>query len=153
MMMLKWAKRIDDEFDDDNIHADYRLFREYLTNAIDAGLLPAIEKKESGRTTRALMDAKDVPADIQKFVSPTITNRWVYHSDLIVFAESDRDHSNGQWAHSRSVTAKVCRLLAQEAGVIDDLQKHVAEIVSSTNTKGLGATTIRDCVKEILDSG
>jgi len=168
LYLLHWAKKIPDPcipdvfqqvMDDDSLTKEFWRLRLFLSNAVDAGVLPSLKKPIPKPDEKRIFEQVDVPAEMRDFI-PKSYDCWVTWEDLITFTERSPVISDKAYAHSREALAKMAWMLANKAGVIGDGQNLAAALdtlVIDFTEQGielkLGEVTLKGCAREILAAG
>ena len=165
MLILFWQKKTTDPFmesdnrqllTDGDFRKEYLLCNWHLSNAIDAGELPALKKPKNKAFEKKLQERLNVPEDVRDFI-PKQYDYWVTYTDLISFVERPDCVSNDAYAHSREALASVAWLLAHQNSLHADSEKfleYLERVIEDMSEDGmqlnLGETTLKGCIREIL---
>lgn len=168
LFVLHWYKKLDDPYDpealgkcleDTNLRKDHLLFQMFLQNAIAAGELPSLRKPKSKPEEKKILQSIGLPEELQA-AFPKIYDYWVTWDDLVTFFQRPNQILDDSYAHSRDAVARVAWLLVQQSGLgseFNALFEKIEQLVTDWNEKEgdcqLGDTTLKGCVREILDAG
>ncbi len=139
-----------------NKRNEFFVFQAYIKNAIDAGMLPAMEKQKSKREHNKMMAAANVPDSARDFI-PRERELWVTLNDVKLFYErgSELDENSGNYSHSRKSLAQAAWLLT-EYSEVKDILNTLQDAATYAEEEGLTPPkerTLNGCASEIAKAG
>lgn len=166
--LLYWSKKIADPSDpkvmvkiieDEGLCSIFYLHRAFISNAVDAGELPALKKPKSKPEEKRLMGNANIPEKIKDKIEK-LHDVWISWEDLTVFAERPPSISTHSYPHSRQSLAIIAWILIKELGYDDTnptkLHEEISMIVDDYELKNiplqLRETTLKTSIKEIFDT-
>jgi len=131
------------------------MYKQMLTNAIEAKELPAITKPKGKASDKKLLEKLDISIDyIGEFQQ---YEHWLTLEDLFIFLERPpqipKEYTHGRDALARVACALIVNKSAFTESALFEFLAHQTETAESTISKNLslGDNTLKGCCKEIID--
>jgi len=170
LLILHWQKKIDNPFLPETmvkiskiiegpLKLDFFINTRFLNNAISAGELPALKKPKGKAYEKKLHEDAGIPEAFREQL-PKQYDYWISYSDLIVFIERPESIDLENYPHSREALARVAWMLtrknsstANTATLFEYLSQLATDLEGDGVQVRLGDTTLKSCVREIIDAG